>query len=130
MSRIFCNKTPSWELWVTLGESLGLNPGLQSLSSPLVYPGGWGRSLLEKKRPENLLPVEAEGAFPCGSDRVFKNQLHGSQIARKLGWGLGFLRTEAEGRVAAHWACPPGLPGAVGALAGTPSCVGGGWQCE
>lgn len=49
MSRIFCNKTPSWELWVTLGESLGLNPGLQSLSSLLVYPGGWGRSLLEEK---------------------------------------------------------------------------------
>ena len=129
MSRIFCNKTPSWELWVTLGESW-VKPGSAELVISTSLSRGLGQESPGRKRPENLLPVEAEGGFPCGSDRMFKNQLHGSQIARKLGWGLGFLRTEAEGRVAAHWACPPGLPGAVRASAGTTSCVGGGWQCE
>ena len=79
--------------------------------------------------------MEVEEGFPCGSDRMFKTQLHESQTARKSGWGLGFLsvssrKERGRGKGCSSLGLPPGLPGTRGVLEGTPSCIRDGWQRE
>lgn len=96
---------------------------------------GLGRGSAGRKGPEDLVPVEVEEGFLCGSDRMFKTQLHESQTARKSGWGLGFLsvssrKERGRGKGCSSLGLPPGLPETIGASAGTPSCIRDGWQRE
>lgn len=102
-----------------------VKPGSAELVISTSLSRGLGQESPGRKRPENLLPVEAEGGFPCGSDRMFKNQLHGSQIARKGGWGLGFLsvsshKDRGRGKGRSSLGLPPWTPRDSRSIGGDP----------